>query len=178
MMLLAAPPLLGGRARGRRSRRAASSAIAASAIAAPDPRRGHRVVAAAVAQPGQRVVLGEDPDPRAVAAAAAGPRGADRRGQAAGRVLDLEAVGAQRVGDPRRRLDLLERRLGVGVDPVRQVEDLVAGGLDGGGDPGLDVGMRLGGDGGRSRRADGDRRAADGSGTGTSGRDGWWSGPG
>ena len=43
-----------------------------------DTRRGHRVVAAAVTEPGQRVVLGEDPDPRSVAAATAALRGPDR----------------------------------------------------------------------------------------------------
>ena len=40
---------------------------------------------------------------------------------------------------------LLERGLGIGVDPVRQVDDLVAGRLDGGGDPGLVVLVRGGG---------------------------------
>ena len=46
---------------------------------------------------------------------------------------------------------LLERRLRVGVDPVRQVDDLVARGLDGGGDAGLGVGERVGRAGGGQR---------------------------
>ena len=144
--LLAAAPLLGRRAeeddlagqlvgdRGQGDRRA-------------DARGGHRVVAAAVAQTGQRVVLGEDPDPRAVARRArrAGSA-ADRGGEAAGRMLDRRSRGARSdLGDPGRGLVLLERGLRVGVDPVRQLEDLVAGGLDGRGEAGLGVGERLGG---------------------------------
>ena len=78
---LAAPPLLRGRAeehdlagpcvadRGQRDRRT-------------DPRRRHRVVAAAVAEARQRVVLGEDPDPRAVRPEAAGQATAHGRVQA------------------------------------------------------------------------------------------------
>ena len=129
-----------------------SSAIEASAIAAPDARGGHGVVAAAVPEPGQRVVLGEDPDPRAVAAAPAAPDGADRGGQAAGRELDLEPVPGEDLRDRRGRVVLLERRLGVGVDPVRELEDLVAGGVDGGREAGLLVGVGLGGGGGGQRR--------------------------
>ena len=110
-----------------------------------DPGRGHRVVAAAVAEARQRVVLGEDADPRPVPAPAAGQPAADGRREAAGRMLHREAVAGDGLGDPARRLVLLERRLRVGVDPVGQVEDLVAGGLDGRGDPALDVGERLGG---------------------------------
>ena len=49
-------------------------------------------------------------------------------------------------------LVLLEGRLRVGVDPMRQLEDLVAGGLDGGGQPGLGVGVGLGRAGGGQRR--------------------------
>ena len=48
-----------------------ASRSAARAIAAPTPGRRHRVVAAAVAQPRQRVVLGQDADPRPVRAPAA-----------------------------------------------------------------------------------------------------------
>ena len=58
--LLAAAALLGRRPEEHDLARRSSSAIAASASAAPTPGRGHRVVAAAVAEPGQRVVLGED----------------------------------------------------------------------------------------------------------------------
>ena len=120
-----------------------------------DARRGHRVVAAAVAETGQGVVLGQDPDPRAVAAAAAAAGRPDRRREAARRVLDREPVRAQDLGDPGRGLVLLERRLRVGVDPMRQVDDLVAGGLDGRGHARLDVGVGLGG-------ADGDQRSGTG----------------
>ena len=57
-----------------------------------DPRCRHRVVAAAMAKPGQCVVLGEDPDTGPVAALPTAPGRPDRRREAAGRVLDLEAV--------------------------------------------------------------------------------------
>ena len=72
--LLAAAPFLGGRAEeddlarqvvgdgGQGDRRT-------------DPGGGHRVVAAAVAEPRQRVVLGQDPDPRTVARLAPAPGG-------------------------------------------------------------------------------------------------------
>ena len=113
-----------------------SSATAASAIAAPTPGRGHRVVAAAVAEPGQRVVLGEDPDPRPGARRV---RRARIARIAVGRLpagcSTVEPVPGERLGDPGRGVVLLEGRLRVGVDPVRQVEDLVARGLDGGGEP-------------------------------------------
>ena len=126
-----------------------------------DPRCGHRVVAAAMAQTGKRVVLGEDPDPRPVAAAPAAQRGADGRLETPGRSRDLVAVGSQPLGDPARGLALLERRLGVRVDPMGQVEDLVTRGLDGGGQPGFGVSMGFG-------RADGRQ---DGHGTSDPGRD-------
>ena len=132
--LLAAAPLLGRRAeehdlagqlvgdRRQRDRRA-------------DPRRGHRVVAAAVAEPGQRVVLGEDPDPRAVArrvrrerrprtAVARLPAGCStaKPWRASASATQAAAWCSSKAGS------------GFGVDPVRQVEDLVAGGLDGRGE--------------------------------------------
>ena len=68
-----------------------------------DARRGHRVVTAAMAEAGQRVVLGEDPDPRAVAAASPAPDRADRGREAAGGVLHLVAVSRERFRDPCRR---------------------------------------------------------------------------
>jgi hypothetical protein len=71
-----------------------------------------------MAQPRQRVVFGQDPDPGARAASAASADGTDRCAEAARRVLDLVAMTSQDPGDPTRRLDLLEGRLGVGVDPV------------------------------------------------------------
>jgi hypothetical protein len=60
-------------------------------------------------------------------------------------VLHGEPVRGHRLGDPRRGLALLERRLGVGVDAMREVEDLGTGGLDGAGRPGLEIRERLGG---------------------------------
>jgi hypothetical protein len=110
----------------------------------PDTGRGHRVVAAAVAQTGQRVVLGEDADPWRRPAPATAPDRPDRGRQRSGRVLDLVAVAAEGLGDPARGLDLPERRLGRRVDPVAEVEDLVTGRLDRGGDPPLCVAVRLG----------------------------------
>ena len=76
-----------------------------------DPGRGHRVVAAAVAETGQRVVLGEDPDPRPAPAPAAAPGRPDRGREPAGRMLHLEAVAREGLRDPGRRLALLEGRL-------------------------------------------------------------------
>ena len=52
---------------------------------------------------------------------------------------------AQDLGDPGRRVVLLEGGLGVGVDPVRQADDLVARRVDGGGDAGLVVLIGRGG---------------------------------
>ena len=102
--LLAAPPLLG--------RRAEEDDLAGQLVGdrregdgGADAGGGHRVVAAAVAQPGQGVVLGEDPDARPVAAPAAAPRRPDGGRQAAGRMLDLEAMAGQDLGDPGRGVD-------------------------------------------------------------------------
>ena len=143
--LLAAPPLLGRACRGRRSRPGSSSAMAARAIAAPTPDAAIVLWPQPWPRPGQRVVLGEDADPRAVAAAAAALTRPDGRREAAGRVLaPSNPWRASDLGDPGRRLVLLEGRLRVGVDPVRQVEDLVAGRLDGRGEPRLHRGVRFG----------------------------------
>ena len=79
---------------------------------------------------------------------AAGEPAADGGLEAADRVLDGVPVRGHGLGDPRRGLALLERGLGVGVDAVREVEDLGAGALDGVGGPGLEIGERLGGAGG------------------------------
>ena len=114
-------------------------------------------MAATVAQARERVVLGEDPDARAGGAATGRRRGLaaasnrpDRRLQAARRMGHLESVAGQDLGDPGGRPDLLECRLRAGMDAVREVEDLVTCGLDGGGEPGLRLGERLGGtDGGQ-----------------------------
>ena len=127
--LLAAPPFLG--------RRAQEDDLAGELIGErrqgdrrPDPRGGHRVVATAVTEPGKRVVLGEDPDPRPIAGSPA-ERGADGGREAAGRVLDGEPVTCQGLRHPGGGVRLLEGRFRVGVDPMRQVDDLVARRLDG-----------------------------------------------
>ena len=93
-------------------------------------------MAAAVAETRQRVVLGEDADPRAVAAD--GRRAAWRGPRSPGCPPDARprTRGAPRISATQAAaVMLLERRLGIGVDPVREVDDLVAGGLDGGGEP-------------------------------------------
>ena len=142
--LLAAPPLLG---RGAEEDDLARQLVGdgGQGDGRADARRGHRVVAASVAETRQRVVLGEDPDARAVAAATAATGRPDRRREAARRMLDGEPVTAQDLGDPGRRLVLLEGRLRVGVDPVGEVEDLGSVRLDGGRDAGLEVDLGLGG---------------------------------
>ena len=128
-----------------------SSAIAASAIAAPTPDAAIVLWPQPWPRPGQRVVLGEDPDPRAVAGPTAGEwRGPRSRRLPAG-CSTANPWRAQGLGDPGRGLALLERRLRVGVDPVRQLDDLVAGGLDGGGDARLGVRERGGRAGGGQR---------------------------
>ena len=71
---------------------------------------------------GQRVVLGED---RQVERPAPGP--SQERGRHPGHAArHLEAAGRQRVGDLCARADLLPADLGVGVDAVREVEELRA----------------------------------------------------
>ena len=141
--LLAAAPFLGRRAEeddlagelvgegGQRDRR-------------PDPGCGHGVVAAAVAEPGQRVVFGEDPDPRTITAATTAEGPAHRRRKTSRRVLHGEAVPGQDLCDPGRRVMLLEGRLWVGVDPVGETDDLVPGGLDRAGKAGLGLDVRPG----------------------------------
>ena len=129
-----------------------SSAIAASAMAAPTPEAAIVLWPQPWPRPGSasysaRIPI-RGPSPPTTAAA----HGPDRRREAARRVLDLEAVGPQCLGDPGRGLVLLERGLRIRMDPMRQVDDLVAGAFDGGGDAFLDVGERLGGaDGGTVR---------------------------
>ena len=138
---LAAPPFLGRRAEehdlsgqlvGDRRQRDCR----------PDPGRGHRVVAAAVAQPGQGVVFGEDPDPRAGPTASASEDAANRGRQPTGRMLDRVTVAGDRFGNPRGSLLFLERHLRVGVDPAGQLDDLVPMRFDGRGEPCLHLGVR------------------------------------
>src|SRR5207247_3048425 len=100
-----------------------------------------RVVTRAVAEARQGVVLGEDPDPRAGSVAAfetpgsAAPEpAADGCRQASGRMLDLEPVAGDGLGDPAGRLVLLERPLRMRVDPVAELEDLGPGVLHGAGE--------------------------------------------
>jgi len=52
-------------------------------------------------------------------------------------VFDREPVTAQDLGDPSRGALLLEGRLGIRVDPMAQIEELVARAIDGGRDPAL-----------------------------------------
>src|SRR4051794_13795385 len=97
-----------------------------------------------MAQPRQGVVLRKDPDPWFRAAATTPLHRTDSRREATSGILDLESVPAEDVGDPRRRVMLLERRFGVGVDAVREVDDLVPSRLDGGGNALLELDERLG----------------------------------
>jgi hypothetical protein len=86
-------------------------------------------VATAVPESGQGIVLGEDPDPwtRAWSAeASAAADCPDRGSQASGRMLDLEPVATQDLGNPGRGLDLFEGRLRVRMNSMRQTQDLVA----------------------------------------------------
>ncbi len=50
-------------------------------------------------------------------------------------MLHVVPVAGQDLGDPGSRVVLLEGGFRVGVDPVRQVEDLVTGSIDGSRDP-------------------------------------------
>ena len=135
---LAAAPLLGRRPEEDDLAGQLESATAASAIAAPTPDAAIVLWPQPWPRPGQRVVLGEDRDPRRPPAAAAGQPAPDRRLEAS----RPDAPPRSRVcAGPRRtqvgRLALLERRLGMRVDPVREIEELVARGVDGSGDPPL-----------------------------------------
>ena len=123
--LLAAPPLLGRACRGRRSRRAARRRSKPARSRHRHPTRPSCCGRSrGRARAGRRTRRGSRSAGRRRRGHRAGRRG--RRWQAAGRVLDGVPVAGQRFGDPGRGVVLLERRLGVGVDPVRQVEDLVA----------------------------------------------------
>jgi hypothetical protein len=60
-------------------------------------------------------------------------------------VFHLEPVAAERLGDPPRGLDFLERGFGVGMDSMGEVDDLGPGRFDGRGKPLLRVDERAGG---------------------------------
>ena len=131
--LLAAPALLGrgskeddltGQSIGDRGQRDRGT----------DARRGHRVVATAVAKAGKGVVLGEDPDPRPVGAPSATLRRTDRGGEGARGKLHGVAVPGEDVSHPGGRLVLLECRLGMRVDLVGEPQDLGSGRFDCGSD--------------------------------------------
>src|SRR6266850_1719857 len=88
---------------------------------------GDDVVAAGVTDPGQRVVLAEDRDRWPVA----GPDGGAKRRRHAGHpALDREALLVEELGEPRGRLDLLVRQLGIVVDLSRQLLEIVGKTID------------------------------------------------
>ena len=95
-----------------------------------DATGGHRVVPAAVAQAGQRVVLGQDADSCALASPAGHAR-AQRSRQPADWKLDGVAMTGQGLCHPGGGLVLLEGRFRVGVDALREVDDLGTRVLDG-----------------------------------------------
>ena len=88
---------------------------------------GDDVVPAGMSDPGQRVVLGADADDQRAAAEV----GAERGVQPAGRRGDLETV----LGDQRLRLGaaavFAEREFRLGVNRVRQLDQIAAASLDG-----------------------------------------------
>jgi hypothetical protein len=86
-----------------------------------------QVVAAGVADLGQRVVLGEDRD---LGMAAADARSKCRR-QAAERALDRQALGLDRLAQPRGGAVLFEGELGRFVQPIREGHERGAEGIDG-----------------------------------------------
>ena len=107
--------------------RSTSSATALRPSAGADRSRRDQVVAAGVADAGQRVVLGAD------ARRAAGPSRSAAR-NAVGRSqmprLDVEAGSVSVLGDPRRRALLLMTELGMGVDPVAETRPGARAALD------------------------------------------------
>jgi hypothetical protein len=102
------------------------------------PHGGDHVVAAGVAHARQRVVLAQHGDGRpGRRAVALGPEGGR---QAAHAALDREAARLQGVGQPAARPHLLEQDLGVGVDPVRELDQGRGLALELGVDAGGEVG--------------------------------------
>ena len=107
--------------------RPSSSATSASASAVPTADAAMMLWPQACPISGQRVVLGADPDDQRAAAEV----GAERGVQAAGRRGDLEPA----LGDQRLRLGAAavfgEREFGLGVDRVRQLDQIAAASVDG-----------------------------------------------
>src|SRR5262249_28363769 len=93
--------------------------------------RRDRVVAARVADRRQRVVLAHDRDGGALA-------GLDRRAKrgldSGDAALDLEALSCEEFGQPGGGLDFLVTELGIVVDPVRELLEVVTEAVDRGGD--------------------------------------------
>src|ERR1019366_2885235 len=98
------------------------------------------VMAAAVTQARQRVVLGQDADARPARPETAAEPAANRGREPTGRMLNRVAVTGDRGGDARGGAVLLERGLRVGMDRPRECQDLLPARLDGGGGTGFQVG--------------------------------------
>ena len=125
---------------------AISSRSAASAIAAPTPEAAIVLWPQPWPSPGRASYSARTPIRGAAAPRPPAQTGRARPSRAGRPDARPRSRGARSVSAIQpRRLVLLERRLRVGVDPMGQVEDLVAGGLDGGGEAPLGVGVRLGG---------------------------------
>ena len=124
--LLAAVTLLGGRAE-----HAHHAGQARAELGQRDGRAitggGDDVVAAGMADAGQRVVFREDRDGRAVLLA---ELGGISGGQAEGFAAHRDAVAGESIGEARRGLEFLQRQLGFAVDRMAQTEQLVAHGID------------------------------------------------
>ena len=91
-------------------------------------RRGDDVVAAAVADAGERIVLGKDGDRRCAVTG----DGAKRRRQVGDARRDIEALVAQEARQPFAGLELLERKLRVGVDAMTERNQTLRLRIDGG----------------------------------------------
>ena len=91
-------------------------------------RGGDQVVAAGVADAGQRVVLGEQ---RHAGAARAAELGGEGRLEPVGARLDAQPAFAQRGYEQRRRLAFFERQLRMRMDRARDAQQRLARRLDG-----------------------------------------------
>ena len=138
-----------------------ASRTAASAMAAPTPEDAIVLWPQPWPRPGSASYSARTPirGPSAPRPPVSRPR--TRRGEAPRRVLHRVPVAGDRLRDPGSRLDLLEGRLGVRVDPMREVQDLVPGGLDGRSRARLDGGEGFGGTQGERRVGHGGLLALD-----------------